>query len=133
MMRLSLIAFLTAVAIMALLGATASLSSIPAHFVSREIEPEDFELSMFWLSLCSIVFAYCVFAVVDSARHRTPRIGVATRVVSAIVFVLGLFVVVVAAGSAPDRLLIVPGLLVALSPVAFILIKRSSKSVVPAA
>src|SRR5688500_11738232 len=75
-MRHALFAFLAGVAVFALLGAVLCVAGIPTAFARREAEPEDLHLSLFWVSLCSIVFAYCVVAAVGSTRGRTSRIGI---------------------------------------------------------
>ena len=91
-----------------------------------EREPEDLWLLVFWVALGSTVLCYSISGVLRAVKGGSAIIGRPEYVVSVIVMVLGAIITAAAIETPMDRMLIVPGVLVLLAPVAYIKLRKIS-------
>jgi hypothetical protein len=124
LMRYLLTSYLTVVGIVAGLGAVVSITGLPAAYAEFAREPEDLSLRLFWAFLCFIVFGYCVAGGARGFRNRMFVMGPLGYAGSAIVFFLGLLILLGAALSTRDRFLILPALMVLLCPFVYLGLRR---------
>ena len=125
-MKFTLAAYLAFVGLAAGMGVAASLAAFPSAAVKYEREPEDLWLLVFWVALGSTVLCYSISGVLRAVKGGSATIGSPEYVVSVIVMVLGAIITAAAIVTSMDRMLIVPGVLVLLAPVAYIKLGKIS-------